>query len=386
MAKNISILGSTGSIGTQTLDVVREIGGINVKAITANNNIELLEKQIREFNPDIAAVMNEEMAEKLKERVKDCGTKILSGIDGLIEAAVYKESDTVVTSVVGNIGIVPTFEAIKAGKNIALANKETLISAGELIINAVKKYDVKLYPVDSEHSAIFQCLRGNEDNKIRRILLTASGGPFRGRKREELLNVRAEDALKHPNWSMGKKVTIDSASLMNKGLEVIEAKWLFGVDVEDIEVLIHPQSIVHSAVEYEDGAVIAQMGEPDMKVPIQYALTYPKRIKNSFPKIDFAQRNSLTFEKPDMDTFKCLSLAYRAIKTGGTMPTVMNGANEMAVAAFLENKIGFLDIADIIEKTMMSYNVKYDYTVEDLVEADKWARNFSNNLIMTKEN
>lgn len=386
MAKNISILGSTGSIGTQTLDVVREIGGINVKAITANNNIELLEKQIREFKPDIAAVMNEEMAEKLKERVKDCGTKILSGIDGLIEAAVYKESDTVVTSVVGNIGIVPTFEAIKAGKNIALANKETLVSAGELIINAVKKYDVKLYPVDSEHSAIFQCLRGNEDNKIRRILLTASGGPFRGRKREELLNVRAEDALKHPNWSMGKKVTIDSASLMNKGLEVIEAKWLFGVDVEDIEVLIHPQSIVHSAVEYEDGAIIAQMGEPDMKVPIQYALTYPKRIKNSFPKIDFAQRNSLTFEKPDMDTFKCLSLAYRAIKTGGTMPTVMNGANEMAVAAFLENKIGFLDIADIIEKTMMSYNVKYDYTVEDLVEADKWARNFSNNLIMTKEN
>lgn len=386
MAKNISILGSTGSIGTQTLDVVREIGGINVKAITANNNIELLEKQIREFNPDIAAVMNEEMAEKLKERVKDCGTKILSGIDGLIEAAVYKESDTVVTSVVGNIGIVPTFEAIKAGKNIALANKETLVSAGKLIINAVKKYSVKLYPVDSEHSAIFQCLRGNEDNKIRRILLTASGGPFRGRKREELLNVRAEDALKHPNWSMGKKVTIDSASLMNKGLEVIEAKWLFGVDVEDIEVLIHPQSIVHSAVEYEDGAVIAQMGEPDMKVPIQYALTYPKRVKNSFPKIDFAQRNSLTFEKPDMDTFKCLSLAYRAIKTGGTMPTVMNGANEMAVAAFLENKIGFLDIADIIEKTMMSYNVKYDYAVEDLVEADKWARNFSNNLIMTKEN
>lgn len=386
MAKNISILGSTGSIGTQTLDVVREIGGINVKAITANNNIELLEKQIREFKPDIAAVMNEEMAEKLKERVKDCGTKILSGIDGLIEAAVYKESDTVVTSVVGNIGIVPTFEAIKAGKNIALANKETLVSAGELIINAVKKYGVKLYPVDSEHSAIFQCLRGNEDNKIRRILLTASGGPFRGRKREELLNVRAEDALKHPNWSMGKKVTIDSASLMNKGLEVIEAKWLFGVDVEDIEVLINPQSIVHSAVEYEDGAVIAQMGEPDMKVPIQYALTYPKRVKNSFPKIDFAKRNSLTFEKPDMDTFKCLSLAYRAIKTGGTMPTVMNGANEMAVAAFLENKIGFLDIADIIEKTMMSYNVKYDYAVEDLVEADKWARNFSNNLIMTKEN
>lgn len=386
MAKNISILGSTGSIGTQTLDVVREIGGLNVKAITANNNIDLLEKQIREFKPDIAAVMDEENADKLKFRVKDCNTKVLSGIEGLIEAAVYEDSDTVVTSVVGNIGIVPTFEAIKAGKNIALANKETLVSAGELIINAVEKNNVKIYPVDSEHSAIFQCLRGNEENKIRRILLTASGGPFRGRTRDELLNVKAEDALKHPNWNMGKKVTIDSASLMNKGLEVIEAKWLFGVDVEDIEVLIHPQSIVHSAVEYEDGAVIAQMGEPDMKVPIQYALTYPKRVKNSFPKIDFSVRNSLTFEKPDMDTFKCLSLAYRAIKTGGTMPTVMNGANEIAVSAFLENKIGFLDIAEIIEKTMSSYTVKYDYTVDDLVDADKWARNFSNNIIMAKEN
>ncbi len=386
MAKNISILGSTGSIGTQTLDVVREIGGIGVKAITANKNIDLLEKQIREFKPDLAAVMDEEAADILRNRVKDCPVKILSGIEGLIEAAVYEKSDTVVTSVVGNIGIVPTFEAIKAGKDIALANKETLVSAGELIIKAVEKYGVKIYPVDSEHSAIFQCLRGNEGNKIRRILLTASGGPFRGRTRDELVNVRAEDALKHPNWNMGKKVTIDSASLMNKGLEVIEAKWLFGVGVDDIEVLIHPQSIVHSAVEYEDGAIIAQMGEPDMKVPIQYALTYPKRVKNSFPKIDFAKRNSLTFEKPDMDTFKCLSLAYRAIKTGGTLPTVMNGANEIAVSAFLENKIGFLDIADIIEKTMDSYTVKYDYTVEDLVDADKWARKFSDNLIKTKEN
>lgn len=386
MAKKISILGSTGSIGTQTIDVVREIGGIEVKAVTANSNIELLEKQIREFKPDMAAVMDEEKAEMLKARVKDCPTRIMSGIEGLTAAAVYEQSDTVVTSVVGNIGIVPTFEAIKAGKNIALANKETLVSAGELVIKAVEKAGVKIYPVDSEHSAIFQCLRGNEGNRIRRILLTASGGPFRGKTREELAFVKAGDALKHPNWNMGKKVTIDSASLMNKGLEVIEAKWLFGVDVEDIEVLIHPQSIVHSAVEYEDGAVIAQMGEPDMKVPIQYALTYPKRVKNSFPKIDFSMRNSLTFEKPDMDTFKCLSLAYRAIKTGGTMPAVMNGANEMAVAAFLDNKIGFLDIAGIIEKTMDSYTVKYDYTVEDLVEADKWARDLSGKLIMAKEN
>ena len=385
MVKNISILGSTGSIGTQTLDVIREIGGINVCAVTANNNIELLEKQIREFKPDIAAVMDCEKAEMLKERTKDCKTDILSGMDGIIAAAVYDKSDTVLTSVVGNIGILPTFEAIKAGKDIALANKETLVSAGELIMNAVNKYGVKIYPVDSEHSAIFQCLQGNSENKIRRILLTASGGPFRGRNAEELKNVKASDALKHPNWNMGKKVTIDSASLMNKGLEVIEAKWLFGVEVEDIEVLVHPQSIVHSAVEYEDGAVIAQLGEPDMKVPIQYALTYPKRVKNSFPKIDFMKRNSLTFEKPDMDTFKCLSLAYRAVKEGGTMPTVMNGANETAVNAFLNDKIGFLDIADIIEKTMSAYTVKYNYTVDDLIDADSWAREFSASLIKTKE-
>ena len=386
MVKNISILGSTGSIGTQTLEVVREIGGINVCAVTANSNIELLEKQIREFKPAIASVMDEEMAAVLKERIKDCDTKVLAGMEGLTAAAVYEKSDTVVTSVVGNVGIVPTFEAIKAGKDIALANKETLVSAGELIINAVNKHGVKIYPVDSEHSAIFQCLQGNERNKIRRILLTASGGPFRGRTREQLKNVRASEALKHPNWNMGRKVTIDSASLMNKGLEVIEAKWLVGVDVDDIEVLVHPQSIVHSAVEYEDGAVIAQLGEPDMRVPIQYALTYPNRVKNSFPKISFAERSSLTFEQPDTDTFKCLSLAYRAVKEGGTMPAAMNGANETAVEAFLNDKIGFLDIAYIIEKTMDAYTVKYDYSVEDLVEADKWAKDFSAALIKTKEN
>lgn len=385
MAENISILGSTGSIGTQTLEVVREIGGFRVCAITANNNIDLLEKQIREFKPEIAAIMDKDKADLLKQRVSDCNTRILSGMEGLVEAAVCSKSDTVVTSVVGNIGIIPTIEAIKAGKNIALANKETLVSAGELITASVKKYGVKIYPVDSEHSAIFQSLQGNEGNKIRRILLTASGGPFRGKNREDLIGVKAENALKHPNWSMGKKVTIDSSTLMNKGLEVIEAKWLFGVDVDDIEVLVHPQSIVHSAVEYEDGAVIAQMGEPDMRVPIQYALTYPKRIKNSFPKIDFSVRSSLTFEKPDTDTFKCLSLAYKAVKCGGTMPTVMNGANEIAVQAFLDGKTSFLSIADIIEKTMDSYTVKYNYSVEDLVEADKWAREFSSNLIKNKE-
>ena len=384
MAEKITILGSTGSIGTQTLDVVREIGGIEVKALTANKNIDRLEKQIREFRPDMAAVMDETLAEKLRQRLAGWDIKILSGMDGLIEAAVYETSDTVVTSVVGNIGIVPTFEAIRAGKDIALANKETLVSAGELIIKAVREHNVSIYPVDSEHSAIFQCLRGNSRNKIRRIILTASGGPFRGKTRDELKNVTAADALKHPNWNMGRKVTIDSASLMNKGLEVIEAKWLFGVDVDDIEVLVHPQSIVHSAVEYEDGAVIAQLGEPDMRVPIQYALTCPERVKNSFPKIDFAKRNSLTFEHPDMDTFKCLSLAYRAVRTGGTMPTAMNGANETAVDAFLNNRLGFLDIADIIERTMDSYTVKYDYTVDDLVEADEWARDFAAGLIAAR--
>ncbi|MDD5945220.1 MAG: 1-deoxy-D-xylulose-5-phosphate reductoisomerase [Clostridia bacterium] len=386
MAHNISILGSTGSIGTQTLEVVREIGGINVLAVTANSNIDLLEKQIREFRPKLAAVMDVKKADELAERIKDCETEVAGGMEGLVAAATIDGCDTVVTSVVGNIGIVPTFEAIKAGKDIALANKETLVSAGELIINAVKKYGVKIYPVDSEHSAIFQSLRGNEDNRIRRILLTASGGPFRGKTRDELVNMKAADALKHPNWHMGKKVTVDSATLMNKGLEVIEAKWLFGVDVEDIEVLVHPQSIVHSAVEYEDGAVIAQLGEPDMRLPIQYALTYPKRVKNSFPKIDFEQRNSITFEKPDTETFRCLSLAYKAIKCGGTMPAVMNGANERAVAAFLEDRIGFLDIADIIEKTMDSYNVKYDYSINDLVEADRWAAETADALIKAKEN
>lgn len=382
---NISVLGSTGSIGTQTLEVVREIGGVNLCALTANNNIELLERQIREFKPEIAVVMDSRSAEELGHNIKDCETKVLQGMEGLIEAAVYEKSDLVVTSVVGNVGIVPTYEAIRAGKNIALANKETLVSAGELIMSEAKKNGVNIYPVDSEHSAIFQCIQGNRENKIRRIILTASGGPFRGKTSDELKNVKAADALHHPNWNMGKKVTIDSSSLMNKGLEVIEAKWLFDVNVEDIEVVIHPQSIVHSAVEYEDGAIIAQMGEPDMRVPIQYAITYPKRVKNSFPKIDFAKRSTLTFEKPDMETFRCLALAYDAIETGGTMPAVMNSANEVAVNAFLENKIGFLDIANIIEKTMKAYNVKYHYTIDDLIEADKWARAFSNSLITIKE-
>lgn len=375
--RKISILGSTGSIGTQTLEVVENLKDIKVCAITGNHNIDLLEKQARKFQPELVAVMDEKNAEVLKGRLADMDISVVSGMDGLLEAATYEGVDTVVTSVVGNVGLKPTFEAIRAGKNIALANKETLVSAGQLVMDLAKKHNIHIYPVDSEHSAIFQSLQGNEDNPISRILLTASGGPFRGKKREELLNVTAADALKHPNWSMGNKITIDSATLMNKGLEVMEAKWLFGVDVDQIEVLVHPQSMVHSAVEFEDGAIMAQMGEPDMRVPIQYALTYPKRVKNPFPRVDFEKRNSLTFEKPDMETFKCLSLAYRALKTGGTLPAVLNGANEVAVARFLKGEIGFLEIPELIEQVMDAYTVKQEYTLEDLLEADAWAKAYA---------
>lgn len=375
--RKISILGSTGSIGTQTLEVVENLENIKAMAITGNNNINLLEQQARKFRPELVAVMDEKNAKILQDRLADMNIRIVSGMDGLVEAATYEGVDTVVTSVVGNIGLKPTFEAIRAGKNIALANKETLVSAGQLVMDLAKKHKINIYPVDSEHSAIFQSLQGNAGNKIQRILLTASGGPFRGKKREELEHVTAADALAHPNWSMGKKITIDSATLMNKGLEVMEAKWLFDIDVDQIEVLIHPQSIVHSAVEYEDGAIIAQMGEPDMRVPIQYALTYPKRVKNPFPRIDFARRCNLTFDKPDMDTFKCLSLAYRALKTGGTLPAVLNGANEVAVARFLKGEISFLQIPELIEQTMDAYTVKYEYTLEDLLEADRWAKAYA---------
>ena len=379
--RKISILGSTGSIGTQTLEVVEILENIKVMAITGNSNVKLLEEQARKFQPELIAVMDEKNAEILKEKLSDLNIRVVSGMNGLVEAATYEGVDTVVTSVVGNVGLKPTFEAIRAGKNIALANKETLVSAGQLVMDLAKKHNINIYPVDSEHSAIFQSLQGNEGNKIERILLTASGGPFRGKKREELLHVTAADALKHPNWSMGNKITIDSATLMNKGLEVMEAKWLFGVDVDQIEVLVHPQSIVHSAVEYEDGAIVAQLGEPDMRVPIQYALTYPKRIKNPFPRVDFTQRNNLTFDKPDMETFKCLSLAYRALKTGGTLPAVLNGANEVAVARFLKGEIGFLDIPELIEQTMDAYTVKYEYTLEDLLEADAWAKDYAAKVV-----
>lgn len=375
--KTISILGSTGSIGTQTLEVVEEIGGIRVAAITGNQNIDLLEQQARKFRPELVAVMDKGKAEMLKGRLADTDIFICAGMEGLKKAATLADVQTVVTSVVGNVGLEPTFAAISAGKNIALANKETLVSAGQLVMDLVKQNNVSIYPVDSEHSAIFQALQGNAGNAVRRILLTASGGPFRGKKRDDLQHITAEDALKHPNWSMGKKITIDSATLMNKGLEVMEAKWLFGVETEQIEVLIHPQSIVHSAVEYEDGAVIAQMGEPDMRVPIQYALTYPKRVKNSFPKVDFFAHSALTFERPDRETFPCLSLAYAALNAGGTMPAVLNGANEVAVARFLNGEISFLQIPMLIESVMDAYTVKYEYTLEDLLEADAWAKAFA---------
>ncbi len=379
LAKKISILGSTGSIGTQSLDVVRGLDDVKILAMTANKNIDLFEKQVREFKPKLAVLMDEEKAYELKKRLSDMDIRVESGMDGLVNAASYDEADTVINSVVGNIGLKPTAAAVRSGKNIALANKETLVSAGELIMREIKENNVNIYPVDSEHSAVFQCIRGNEENKIKKILLTASGGPFRGYK--SLEGIKPCDALKHPNWSMGKKITIDSATLMNKGLEIIEAKWLFDVEISQIEVLIHPQSVIHSMVEFEDGAVIAQLGEPDMRLPIQYALTYPKRLKNNFPKIDFLIRNNLTFEKPETDLFACLNLAYDAIKTGGTMPAVMNAANERAVYAFIDEKIEFNDIPKLIKQAMREYNVKYNYDLDDVLAADKWGRLYIDDIL-----
>jgi 1-deoxy-D-xylulose-5-phosphate reductoisomerase len=376
--KKISILGSTGSIGTQSLEVIRGLKNIEVLALSTNVNIDLLEQQIEEFKPQYVVVNDEKKAYELKHRVTNLKVEVLTGIEGLIEIATLPEIDMVLTSVVGNVGLLPTLKAIQAGKDIALANKETLVTAGKLVMSEAAKHGVNIYPVDSEHSAIFQSLQGNKHNKINKLYLTASGGPFRKKTLEELKSVTLEDALNHPNWSMGRKITIDSATMMNKGLEVIEAKWLFDVEASDIHILVHPQSIVHSMVEYEDGAVIAQLGEPDMKVPIQYALTYPDRVKNNFPKINFFERSKLEFEKPDTDKFTCISLAYEALKIGGDMPAVLNSANEAAVELFLNRKIEFLDIAKLIELTMNAYTVKYDYILEDLVQSDIWSRAFVN--------
>lgn len=350
--KKIAILGSTGSIGTQTLDIVREQGDIQVVAMAAGSNISLLEAQMREFKPSLVSVWDEKKAKELRTNTKDLGIKIVSGMEGLLEVSVIPDSEILVTAIVGMLGIRPTIAAIRAGKKIALANKETLVTAGHIIIPLAKEYKVPILPVDSEHSAIFQSLQGAGDNRISRILLTASGGPFRGRKADELKNIQVEDALKHPNWSMGRKITIDSSTLVNKGLEVMEAKWLFDVTLDQIQVVVHPQSVIHSAVEYQDGAVIAQLGTPDMRLPIQYALYYPERRNLSGRRLDLFEIADLTFEKPDTDTFRGLALAYRAMEKGGNIPTVYNAANEKAVSLFLDRKISYPEITELIEACM----------------------------------
>ena len=350
--KKIAILGSTGSIGTQTLEVVRAQGDLQVTAMAAGHNIDLFEQQIREFLPRNVAVWEEKDAYDLRTRVADLGVKVHFGMEGLIEIAADPDSEILVTAIVGMLGLRPTIAAIQSGKNIALANKETLVTAGHLIMPMAKEYDVQILPVDSEHSAIFQSLNGERVNKIEKILLTASGGPFRGKTRAELEKVTLEDALRHPNWSMGKKITVDSSTLVNKGLEVMEAKWLFGVEPEQIQVVVQPQSVIHSMVQYEDGSIIAQLGTPDMRLPIQYALYYPRRRPLDGRRLDFAALGSITFEEPDTQTFRGLPLAYQAMKKGGNMPTIFNAANEAAVALFLQKKISYLQIAEIIEECM----------------------------------
>ena len=369
--KKIGLLGSTGSIGTQTLDVVRNQGDIQVTAMAAGSNIALLEKQIREFHPSIAAVWDEKKALELKVKVADLPVKVVSGMDGLLEVATEKEAQIVVTAVVGMIGIRPTIAAMETGKDIALANKETLVTAGHIIMPLAEKLGVKILPVDSEHSAIFQSLNGEHGNKIHKILLTASGGPFRGHTREQMASVQLEDALKHPNWSMGRKITIDSSTMVNKGLEVMEAHWLFDVEMDQVQVVVQPQSIIHSMVEYEDGAVIAQLGTPDMRLPIQYALYYPERRYLPGDRLDFWKLSQITFEKPDLENFHGLALAYEAGRRGGSLPTVFNAANEYAVAKFLNREISYLEITDMIQKAMEHHKVIDDPTVEQILETER---------------
>lgn len=368
--KKVAILGSTGSIGTQTLEIIRDNEDLQAVALAAGQNVDLMEKQIREFHPQIAGMWSEEAAADLRQRVSDLPVKIVCGMDGLLEIASFPESDVVVTAVVGMIGIRPTIAAIESGKTIALANKETLVTAGHIIMPLAAQRKVPILPVDSEHSAIFQSLQGRADNQIHRILLTASGGPFRGKKRADLEQMTLEDALKHPNWSMGKKVTIDSASLVNKGLEVMEAKWLFDVSLDQIQVVVHPQSIVHSAVEYDDGAVIAQLGLPDMKLPIQYALVYTERRPMNAPFMDLFAIHQLTFEAPDTETFPGLALAYRAAREGGSMPTVFNAANEMAVKLLLQKKIRFVQIPEILEMAMEHHHTIENPDVVQILQAE----------------
>ncbi len=378
---NLSILGSTGSIGTQTLELVDYYkDNINVVAITGNNNIDLLEKQIIKYKPKICAVMNKEKYEILKNRISS-KTKLRYGLEGLKEAASYPEADIVLTAVSGMIGLEPTIEAIKSKKKIALANKETLVTGGSIIKKLIDEYNVDLLPVDSEHSAIFQCLQGNRPKDIKKIILTASGGPFFGKDYDFLKNVTVDEALKHPNWSMGKKITVDSSTLMNKGLEMIEACWLFDISYKDIDIVVHPESIVHSAVEFKDSSVIAQMGLPDMKLPIQYALFYPDRKENNLESLNLFKIKQLNFHKPDMNTFKCLNLAYKAISIGGTMPTVLNAANEIAVAKFLNKEIKFLNIADYIEKLMEQHSPFEVNSLEDILYVKKWTEKKFTELI-----
>ena len=369
--KTIAVLGSTGSIGTQTLEVARANGDLKIAALAAGHNVKILEKQIREFSPRVVAVWEEAAAKELKTAVSDLDVKIVTGMDGLIEISTLPEVEVLVTAIVGMIGIRPTVEAIRAGKDIALANKETLVTAGHIIMPLAKEHNVRILPVDSEHSAIFQSLNGEHHEQIDKLLITASGGPFRGKKRADLEKVKVEDALKHPNWAMGQKITIDSATLVNKGLEVMEAKWLFQVDLDQIEVVVQPQSVIHSMVQFVDGAVMAQLGTPDMKLPIQYALYYPDRRYLTGDRLDFAKLGQITFEKPDMETFQGLPLALQASRTGGSMPTVFNAANERAVSKFLHREIGFTDIYQIIIESMEHHKVQQQPTVEDILDTEK---------------
>lgn len=374
--KRIGVLGSTGSIGTQTLEIVRNNKDLQVTALAAGTSVTLMEQQIREFLPQLAVMWTEEAARDLKERVADLSVKVLCGMDGLLTLAAMEDMDILVTAIVGMIGIRPTIAAISAGKTIALANKETLVTAGHIIMPLAAEKKVPILPVDSEHSAIFQSMNGENRKRVSKILLTASGGPFRGKKREELADITVEDALKHPNWSMGRKITVDSSTLVNKGLEVIEAKWLFNVEPENIQVVVQPQSVIHSMVEYEDGGIMAQLGTPDMKLPIQYALFYPDRRPLPGKRLDFYEMKSITFEKPDTDTFLGLPLAYRAIHAGGSMPTVFNAANEKAVALFLDKKIRFLTIYDLIQGAMENHKVVENPSVEQILEAEAEAHAF----------
>lgn len=373
MTKKISILGSTGSIGVQTLDVARNLN-IEVAGLAVNSNIDLLEKQAREFRPRAVSVGREDLAEEFAERIRDLNIEVYSGEEGIKRIATLDCADTVVTSVVGITGLIPTMEAIRSGKNIALANKETLVTAGDIVMSEASKHNVSILPLDSEHAAILQSIMGNNSKEISKIILTASGGPFRGKTADQLKDASLEQALKHPNWNMGSKITIDSATLMNKGLEVIEARWLFGVEADQIEVVVHPQSIIHSMVEYVDGSVMAQLGSPDMRIPIQFALTYPHRRHNGFSRLNLLSAGALTFEKPDTAAFPSLGLAYEALKIGGTMPAVLNGANEVAVGLFLNRKIKFIDIPRIVEKVMSKHTTNIQPQLDDIIEVDKWAR------------